>query len=335
MKYKFLFFALLIIGKASFAQTEDGFIKGDNNIEYKIFPSALGNAIQYGSYLKMHIVQMYRGAKDTVLYDSKNYSSPIQPLDTGGSSGLPLYYYNVLKQLKVNDSVAMRIVVDSAFKNTGVPMPPMFEPGKYIYTCLKIEDVYETKAKADEEMEKQQKKMAEANMARDADLFKQQNAILENYFKANKITNIIKAPQGTFIQILKKGVGKNATPLDKVKVNYTGKTFAGKMFDSNTNPQFGHVTPLEVDLSQKGKVIVGWEEGLTYLNKGCKAKLYVPSPIGFGATGTGDGNIEPNEILIFDVDIVEIIGTSSKPIVPKTTSKKTTVSKPKVKAKKK
>ncbi|MBP6432149.1 MAG: FKBP-type peptidyl-prolyl cis-trans isomerase [Ferruginibacter sp.] len=335
MKYKFLFFALLITGKASFAQTEDGFIKGDNNIEYKIFPSASGNIVQYGNYLKMHIVQMYRGTKDSILYDSKNYTSPIQPLDTAGSSGLPLYYYDVLKQLKNNDSVVMRIVVDSAFKNTGVPMPPTFEPGKHIYTCLKIEDVYESKAKADEEMVKQQQKMAEANMARDADLFKQQNAILESYFKANKITNIIKAPKGTFIQILKKGIGKNVTPMDKVKVNYTGKTFAGKMFDSNTNPQFGHVTPLEVDLSQTGRVIVGWEEGLTYLNKGSKAKLYVPSPIGFGTMGTGDGNIEPNEILIFDIDIVEIIGANNKPVTSKPTIKKATVSKPKVKAKKK
>jgi FKBP-type peptidyl-prolyl cis-trans isomerase FkpA len=291
--------------------------------------------VQYGNYIKMRIVQMYRGGKDTVLYDSKNYSSPIQPLDTSSASGLPMYYYNILKQLKVNDSVSMRIVADSAFKNTGVPMPPMFEPGKYIYTCIKIEDIYDTKAKADEEMGKQQKNLAEANKKRDAELFNQQNEVLNTYFTANKITDVVKAPQGTFIKILKKGVGRNVNDNDKVKVNYTGKTFAGKVFDSNTDPQFAHVTPLDVDMTQRAALIIGWLEGLTYLNKGAKAIFYIPSPIGFGANGTGDDKIGPNEILVFDIELVDIAGVNTKPTMPKVIAKKPISSKPKPKAKKK
>jgi FKBP-type peptidyl-prolyl cis-trans isomerase FkpA len=333
MKNNFLFFTLLLICTSTSAQNDDGFIKGENNIEYKIFPSASGNAVQYGNYVKMHIIQMYRGTKDTVLYDSQNFASPIQPIDTFGASGLPIYYYNILKQLKNNDSVAMRVVADSAFKNTGMPMPQMFEPGKYIYTCIKIEDIYDTKAKADEETIKLQMQLAEANAKKDAELFVQQNAVLSNYFATNNITDIIKAPLGTYIKILKKGVGRNVNDSDQVKVNYTGKTFGGKLFDSNIDPQFGHVTPLNVDMTKRTALIMGWLEGLTYLNKGAKAILYIPSPIAFGANGTGDGRIGPNEILIFDIELLEITSAKSKPILPKT--KKITTSKPKPKAKKK
>lgn len=335
MKNNILFFALLLFCTSVSAQNDEGFVKGENNIEYKIFPSSSGNPLQYGNYVKMHVVQMYKGAIDTVLYDSHNYSSPIQPIDTIGAAGLPLYYFNILKQLKNKDSVAMRIVADSAFKNTGMLMPPMFEPGKYIYTCIKIEDVFDSKVKADAEMARLQIILDETNAKKDAALFIQQNQVLSSYFTANKITNVIKAPLGTYIKIIKKGVGRNVNDSDKVKVNYTGKTFDGKVFDSNIDPQFGHVTPLDVDMTNRTSIIAGWLEGLTYLNKGAKAIFYIPSPIAFGANGTGDGRIGPNEILVFDIELLEIAGTIAKSKLPIKSTKKIINTKPKPKAKKK
>ncbi|MBK7885670.1 MAG: FKBP-type peptidyl-prolyl cis-trans isomerase [Chitinophagaceae bacterium] len=87
-------------------------------------------------------------------------------------------------------------------------------------------------------------------------------------------------------------------------MNYTGKTLAGKVFDSNTDPQFQHVDPLVVNM--KGGVIRGWTDGLTLLKKGAKARFYIPSPLAYGAQGAG-ADIKPNEILIFDINVIDIV----------------------------
>lgn len=63
-------------------------------------------------------------------------------------------------------------------------------------------------------------------------------------------------------------------------------------------------------MSAINTVITGWEEGLLYLNKGCKAVLYIPSPLGFGSRGAG-ADIGPDEILIFDIEIISI-----RPAIP-------------------
>jgi FKBP-type peptidyl-prolyl cis-trans isomerase FkpA len=334
MKKYFFFLAALLTGLNGLAQTEDNFTKGDNNIEYKIFPSAAGGEkITYGSFLKMRVVQLYRGAKDSVLYDSDNFGTPIQPLDT---VSLPNYYYAILNQLKNKDSLAMRIVIDSAYKNSPTPMPSAFERGKYLYTCVRILDVFSTKAQADSAMASEQKIMADKQKQIEEMAFAKETEFLQNYFASNGIKDVIKAPKGTFIKITKKGVGRNATIADKVKVNYTGKLFNGKVFDSNTDPNFQHVTPYDVTLNPNApSVITGWMEGLLYFNKGAKGILYVPSPLGYGSRGNGPA-IGPNEILVFDIEVLSVTPISAvaqKTVPPKAIKKPVVKAKPKAKSK--
>ena len=51
-------------------------------------------------------------------------------------------------------------------------------------------------------------------------------------------------------------------------------------------------------------MIAGWDEGIALLNKGAKARLVIPSELGYGASGAG-GVIPPNATLIFDVQLVD------------------------------
>ena len=53
-------------------------------------------------------------------------------------------------------------------------------------------------------------------------------------------------------------------------------------------------------------VIPGWTDGLKLLNKGAKAKFYIPSSLAYGAQGAGQ-DIKPNEILVFDIEVVDIL----------------------------
>jgi FKBP-type peptidyl-prolyl cis-trans isomerase len=61
--------------------------------------------------------------------------------------------------------------------------------------------------------------------------------------------------------------------------------------------------PLPVSVGL-GQVIPGWDEGLMLLKKGSKAKLIIPSPLGYGESGAG-AMIPPNSILVFDVEVTD------------------------------
>jgi len=52
-------------------------------------------------------------------------------------------------------------------------------------------------------------------------------------------------------------------------------------------------------------VIQGWTDGLQLMKKGDKWELFIPSNLGYGANGAPP-NIGPNEVLIFEVELIEI-----------------------------
>ena len=49
--------------------------------------------------------------------------------------------------------------------------------------------------------------------------------------------------------------------------------------------------------------VAGWTEGVQLMNKGSKFKFYIPSDLAYGANGQGE--IGPNEVLIFEVELID------------------------------
>lgn len=90
---------------------------------------------------------------------------------------------------------------------------------------------------------------------------------------------------------------------DTLVMNYTGRFTDGKVFDSNVDPKFGHVTPFEFKLGA-GMVIKGWDEGLVGMKVGEKKVLTVPSEKGYGPNDYA--GIPGGSTLIFDVELVGI-----------------------------
>ena len=102
---------------------------------------------------------------------------------------------------------------------------------------------------------------------------------------------------GAVIQIEKKGKGKSPKPADTVKVHYTGKLIDGTVFDSSVQRGVAAEFPLN-------GVISCWTVGLQEMKPGAKAILYCPPDTAYGNMQAGP--IEPNSLLTFEVELLEI-----------------------------
>lgn len=126
-----------------------------------------------------------------------------------------------------------------------------------------------------------------------------------------------KLPSGLQYAILEKGTGKKPLAGSQIFVNYAGFLENGTLFDTSSAEianAFGKLdpqrasqngySPLPFQCGSKGAAIPGFEEGLSLLNIGDKAILFIPSNLGYGENGAGDV-IPPNANIIFEVEILE------------------------------
>lgn len=100
--------------------------------------------------------------------------------------------------------------------------------------------------------------------------------------------------------ITEKGMGVKAENGKNVAVHYKGMLMDGTVFDDSS--QRGN--PISFKLGE-GRVIAGWEEGISHLSEGDKARLVIPPNLAYGSAGAG-GVIPPNAWLIFDVQLVKV-----------------------------
>ncbi|MBU3714439.1 MAG: hypothetical protein FGM46_05765 [Ferruginibacter sp.] len=223
-------------------------------------------------------------------------SEPV--IDQLQKKNLPPKYFKILSQVKVGDSLVMKELVDSIFANREEYMSPFFKKGNYFVTKIKILSIFKTQTEVDAYIDVKRKERMSID-----------DKILQEYFGKNKIT-ANKTTKGTYVEILQNGSGDLIDTNVVVKVNYTGKTIEGVMFDSNTDPSKGHVEPFNVNMTSDWAlgtpVIAGWLDGLKLLNKGARAKFYIPSPMAYGGQQMGR-DIKPNSILIFDIEVLDVL----------------------------
>lgn len=105
---------------------------------------------------------------------------------------------------------------------------------------------------------------------------------------------------GLQYEVLTEGTGAMPTADDQVEVHYTGKLIDGTVFDSSVD----RGQPATFGVTQ---VIPGWVEALQMMKAGSKWRLFIPSQLAYGPQGAG-GVIGPNQTLIFDVELLRVLG---------------------------
>uniref|UniRef100_A0A3Q3VV86 peptidylprolyl isomerase n=1 Tax=Mola mola TaxID=94237 RepID=A0A3Q3VV86_MOLML len=83
-------------------------------------------------------------------------------------------------------------------------------------------------------------------------------------------------------------------------VHYIGMLQNGKKFDSSRDRN----KPFKFVIGRM-EVIRGWEEGVSQMSLGQRAKITCTSDMAYGATGH-PGVIPPNATLIFDVELLKL-----------------------------
>lgn len=94
------------------------------------------------------------------------------------------------------------------------------------------------------------------------------------------------------------GTGNHPVSSDDVRVRYKGYFTDGDVFDESD--------AAGITFNLQG-VIEGWTEGIPKFKEGGDGILLIPSALAYGESGSGSGSIPPNTVLIFDVELLDIV----------------------------
>ena len=132
-------------------------------------------------------------------------------------------------------------------------------------------------------------------------------AIAEAFMKKNAASNpnVKILPTGVQYEILTEGTGPKPSATDQVKVDYHGTFLDGTVFDSSIAPPSGR--PAEPATFRVNGVVPGFSAALQNMKVGGKWRVVIPGDQAYGVQGGAGGLIGPNQALIFEISLLEIL----------------------------
>jgi len=283
-----------------------GYTKAENGLHYKFYNhDENGKTIQEGDNIYIRYI-ITNQKNDSVIINSKDASRDGSGYVNFGfkKSSFQGSLEDGLKMMAKGDSAEFIVSADSFFlKSNGMnELPKGFKPGEYLKAIFKVKDLMPAA-----EVEALQKKQNEEREAKMKEFQALEQPAIDKFIAENKITAKPTA-SGLYYVETKKGTGEFPKATDMVKVHYTGKLLDGTVFDSSVE----RGQPAEFPLNG---VILGWTEGLQLMKKGGKAKLVIPSSLGYGDRGAGD-KITPFTPLYFEVELLDIMPAPAEQSMP-------------------
>ncbi|MDO9512348.1 MAG: FKBP-type peptidyl-prolyl cis-trans isomerase [Bacteroidales bacterium] len=218
-----------------------------------------------------------------VLYSSweKNKPYTIEFGRTFDTEGINIALAKMMEGTRANVIVPSNLAFGS--EGRGEFVPP--------YSAL-VYDILVSDIKTPVEVVAEEKAKKTENIQKEASSI--QKYLTENSIKAQPL------PSGLIYIETVAGKGANALTGKKVSVHYEGKLLNGKIFDSSVE----RGKPFEFELG-KGSVIKGWDEGVALMREGGKARLIIPSSLGYGERGA-QPDIPPFAPLVFDIELIKV-----------------------------
>jgi FKBP-type peptidyl-prolyl cis-trans isomerase FkpA len=311
MRLSKLILGVLVTGLLATACNNNSvdFKKTKAGVPYKVFAGKGGQQIKRGDFVKFELTQKLQN-KDTILHSSyKNGMPEYMRVDSSnGTYDIQSTLMELFPTLKEGDSLYLVQAVDTFIaKNPELAKDSLLKKGEKLVSTVKIVKVFTKpeEAQADYESYATRRFLADPKV-------KQQIAAdsktIEEYL-AQKGIKATKTQLGTYVEILQPGSGSTPVSGQFAMLRYKGTNLQGAEFDSNTDPS-KPLLPLQIGT---GGSIKGFEDGVMQLRKGGKARLYIPSMLGYGPQGAPP-RIQPNQILVFEISLEDI--TTTPPPMP-------------------
>ena len=164
-----------------------------------------------------------------------------------------------------------------------------------------------------------QRKQAEMEAQKKADYLAKYGSVIAakaKYLTETKAT-ATETASGLKYKIIRAGSGVKPADGSSVLIGYAGYLEDGSLFDSSfeevnkecgkydeNRAKQGGYKPFPFQYGKKDGLIPGFIEGLSMMNLGDKALIFIPSKLGYGERGAGNV-IPPNANIIFEIEMTE------------------------------
>lgn len=132
------------------------------------------------------------------------------------------------------------------------------------------------------------------------DLEEQEQLSIQSFLSANDTLDFERKASGLYYFDLEVGTGPMAEANDTAYVFYAMQYLTGSIFDTNFD-----TTDTLIFKVNGGKLIPGFEEGMTYMREGGRSIFLAPSSLAYGATG--NYYISPYTPFIFQTHLVKLV----------------------------
>ncbi len=137
------------------------------------------------------------------------------------------------------------------------------------------------------------------------DLEAQEQLSIQSFLSANDTLDFERKTSGLFYFDLVVGTGPLAEADDTAYIFYAMQYLSGTIFDTNFE-----TTDTLIFKVNGGKLIPGFEEGVTYMREGGRSIFLAPSSLAYGSTG--NYYISPYTPFIFQTHLVRLVKHQGK-----------------------
>lgn len=297
MQLRNLVIVLMLAVFAAACSTGDKSVKGTTSagMDYTIYEQNEGPKPQPGDFVYFQ-AQIRNG--ETVVQKSRDQGEnvPFMQIPKTEATGEVSPVQELLGMMSVGDSATIIFPMDTIPEEK---KPTGFKGAKEMMYDLVMVEIKSENEFLEEQNASKVKQEAAAAEARaklpqiEADM----QAIVADYAAGKLDSKITTVESGLKYMVIEEGDGELPEVGQPIGVHYYGVLTDGKMFDNS----FVRGNPISFPLGQ-GRVIKGWDEGLSLLKKGSKAVLFIPSELGYGEAGAGT-DIPGGSELIFYVEL--------------------------------
>ncbi len=284
------FLAGLVFSSCAKKDKDSGFVRTSGGFAFK-------HCVENKTAPKAKVGDILLGELEIRLNDStvltSNFGSPDRLFkiesDAAGSVD------ELLLNLHIGDSAVLVLPSDSVARYVGGLVG---RPRENVYFYLKVHQIISQKEISQHDKEVEQRQAEEDSTLAEW--------VARRYPKAER------KESGLYILNKTSTEGKQAAWGRRVSVSYTVCDTAGKVLDTNVKlraEQGGiyrpeqRYEPFEFELGDDG-LIAGWTEGVSYMRKGERCKILIPSKIAYGELGYGA--IAPFTPLVFELELVDV-----------------------------